>query len=128
MNQADDAFAKNIVRLLDDGNGRLDPALRERLLTARKAALSQYREQPGHVWGLVRAGGSMTRFMDDHRGTGYLVAGAALLIALAGVAYWPKSNGAGDFAEIDVGLLTDELPINAYLDKGFDSWLKRSSR
>jgi hypothetical protein len=31
-------------------------------------------------------------------------------------------------AEVDAGLLTDELPINAYLDKGFDSWLKRSSR
>jgi len=25
-------------------------------------------------------------------------------------------------------LLTDELPLNAYLDRGFDSWLKRSAR
>lgn len=128
MNQADDVVAGNIVRLLDDGNDRLDPALRERLLTARKAALAQYRAQPQPVRGLVRAGGPVSRFIEDHPRAGYLVAGIALMIALAGVAYWPKSNGTGEFWEIDVGLLTDELPINAYLDKGFDSWLKRSSR
>jgi hypothetical protein len=29
--------------------------------------------------------------------------------------------------EIDSALLTSELPINAYLDQGFDAWLKRSS-
>jgi hypothetical protein len=27
-----------------------------------------------------------------------------------------------------VNLLTDDLPINAYLDQGFDSWLKRAPR
>ena len=33
-----------------------------------------------------------------------------------------------ELAEIDAGLLTDELPISAYLDKGFDSWVTGSSR
>jgi hypothetical protein len=31
-------------------------------------------------------------------------------------------------ADLDVRLLTDDLPIDAYLDKGFDSWLNRQSR
>lgn len=128
MNQADEDLARNIVRLLDDSNDRLEPALRDRLLTARRTALSRYREQPQAMRTLARAGGPVARFVEGHPRAGYFVAGVALVIALAGVAYWPKSIGTGDFAEIDVGLLTGELPINAYLDKGFDSWLKRSSR
>ena len=31
-------------------------------------------------------------------------------------------------AEIDAGLLTDDLPFNAYLDNNFEAWLKRSSQ
>ena len=47
---------------------------------------------------------------------------------MIGIAYWQNgSSPASEMAEIDAGLLSDELPINAYLDKGFDSWLKRSS-
>lgn len=128
MNQADDALSRNIVRLLDDGNDHLDPALRERLLAARKTALSHYRERPERAWGLAWTGGAVTRFVEGHPNAGYLIAGAALVIALAGLAYWPNSGGVSELAEIDVGLLTGDLPINAYLDKGFDSWLKRSLR
>ena len=58
-----------------------------------------------------------------------IFAAAAIAILLAGFTYWQVTGPAStDFAEIDMGLLTDELPLNAYLDKGFDSWLKRSSR
>jgi hypothetical protein len=34
----------------------------------------------------------------------------------------------GRIAEIDTGLLTQDLPISAYLDKDFATWLKRSRR
>ena len=30
-----------------------------------------------------------------------------------------------EFADIDSQLLADDLPIDAYLDKGFDAWLKK---
>ena len=30
-----------------------------------------------------------------------------------------------ELAEIDSQLLTDDLPIDAYLDRGFQNWLKR---
>jgi hypothetical protein len=128
MNQADDALAKNIVRLLDEGADRLGPAVRERLLAARKEALGRYREQPVRAWDLVAVGNATARYLEDHPNARFLIAGAALLVALAGVAYWPGMNGTGELAEIDVGLLTGDLPIDAYLDKGFDSWLKRSLR
>jgi hypothetical protein len=44
------------------------------------------------------------------------------------VVYWQSVASNGDLADVEIALLTDELPINAYLDKGFDSWLKRSPR
>jgi hypothetical protein len=49
-----------------------------------------------------------------------------------GVVYVQTSgvmNGtANAIADIDAGLLTDDLPIDAYLDQDFQSWLKRFSR
>jgi hypothetical protein len=54
---------------------------------------------------------------------------AAVLVAAVAIGLSWQSGGNGpDIAEIDAALLTDELPINAFLDQGFDSWLKRGSR
>jgi hypothetical protein len=130
MTQPEHELARKIVERLDHGTERLDPGTRERLAAARKVALSHYREKSEAVLGLVWAGQAMARLAEHHlHHTRLLAAAAAIAVLLAGFAYWqvtgPASN---DLAEIDMGLLTDELPLNAYLDKGFDSWLKRSSR
>jgi hypothetical protein len=129
MNQPEHKLARSIVRHLDYGVDHLDPAVRERLLAARGTALSRYREQPATVTGLAWATQAAAR-VTEHRfyGARHLVAISALVLALAGIAYWQSVGMTSSNAEIDSDLLTDELPINAYLDKGFDSWLKRSSR
>ena len=131
MNQPEQELAKKLVQHLDHGVDRLGPGVRERLLTARNAALSKYREQPAPVLGLAWAGQAAARITEpgfyDARN---LIAISALVLALVGVGYWQISvlgNG-NDTADIDAHLLTDELPVSAYLDKGFDSWLKRSPR
>ena len=130
MNQPDDELARKIVRHLDYSADHLDQPTRERLLDARKVALSNYKERPEPMWRLAWAGHAGTR-QSEHRAFSarYLIAGAALIAALIGIAYWQNAPGpASELAEIDAGLLSDDLPINAYLDKGFDSWLKRSLR
>jgi hypothetical protein len=130
MNQPNDELARKIVQHLDFGADHVEPATRERLLEARKIALSHYQAGAQPAWGLAWAGQAMSRRGEQHfLGPRYLIAGAALIAALIGIAYWHGGSAPpNELAEIDVGLLTDELPINAYLDKGFDSWLKRSSR
>lgn len=129
MNHSHDELAGKIVRHLDYGADHLDQTTRERLLDARKMALSRFREQPEAVWGLAWAGRAGTRHTDYRQGSAFLIAGAALIAALIGIMYWQGvSAPSNELAEIDAGLLSDELPINAYLDKGFDSWLSRSSR
>jgi len=120
MNPPEHELARKLVRYLDDGLDRLEPRVRERLAAARRNALSHYRAQPATVFGPVLVG-----WLTEHR---LLLAAAALVAATAGVVYWQGTRPVNGLAELDAYLLTDELPINAYLDKGFDSWLKRSSR
>ncbi len=129
MNQPEHEFASGIIRHLEYGVAQLDSGTRERLAAARNVALSRYREQPEPVAGLAWAGPMVSR-LGGQRWTGarHLVASSALVLALGGVAYWQSTAPVNELAELDTGLLTDELPINAYLDKGFDSWLKRPSR
>jgi hypothetical protein len=129
MNQPEHELARRIVQHLDYGVDHLEPGVRARLLAVRKNALSKYREQPVPVTGLAWAGQAAAR-LTEHRlyGTRHLVAVSALVLALVGIAYWQSVGTTNAYADIDSDLLTDELPLNAYLDKGFDSWLKRSSR
>lgn len=130
MNQPEQELARKLVQHLDYGVDRLAPKVRERLETARNTALSGYCRQPETVLGLAWTGQAAARagghWYSDGRN---LVVAASLLLALGGIAWWQISNSPlNDIADIDTSLLTDELPVNAYLDKGFDSWLKRSSR
>ncbi len=41
---------------------------------------------------------------------------------------WQETQNIREIEEIDAAVLTDDLPIDAYIDKGFDAWLKRSSQ
>jgi hypothetical protein len=129
MNRPEHELARALVQYLDDGVDQLEPRVREQLAAARRNALSRYHEQPATVLGLAWAG-SAAAWLTEHgfHSARLLLAAAALVIATAGVLYWQSAAPVNGLAEIDVYLLTDELPINAYLDKGFDSWLKRSSR
>ena len=126
MNQPEHEFAASVIRHLDYGVAQLDAGTRERLFAARNAALARYREEPAGVAWMGRAGAIIggSRWM----GARQLVTICVLVAALVGIAYWQSTAPVNELAEIDTFLLTDELPPNAYLDKGFDSWLKRSSR
>jgi len=129
MTQPEDNFARRITGHLDRSADQIDGARRERLLGARERALLSYRATASPVLGLAWAGHAMSR-ITGHRfySVRNAVAVAVVLLALTGLALWSSAGPANEIAEVDAGLLTDELPINAYLDKGFDSWLKRGSR
>lgn len=129
MNRLEHELAKKLVQYLDYGVDHIEPGVRERLAAARRSALSHYREKPATVLGLAWAG-QAAHWLTEHRfhSARLLIAAAALVLATAGVVYWQSAGPANGLTDIDLNLLTDELPINAYLDKGFDSWLKRSSR
>jgi hypothetical protein len=52
---------------------------------------------------------------------------AVLILGLIAINHWHDSQLAAEIEEIDAAVLTGDLPLDAYLDKGFDAWLKHSS-
>ena len=49
----------------------------------------------------------------------------ALIVSVAAIYTWQQNQRVAEIEEIDAMLLTDELPIDAYLDRGFQNWLKK---
>jgi hypothetical protein len=127
MNEQDD-LARRIAAHLDEGTRRLGRVQRDRLMAARQEALARHRSAPVPALQPQWAG-PLARFTERKLfGVRYVVPIAALVLGLAGVVYMNSNgNSSVELADIDAGLLTDELPIRAYLDQGFDSWLKRLS-
>lgn len=122
-----DEQGRRIAKLLDTAADELPAEQRARLIEARQLALSRQCTQTASQ--LVPALAGTVSGMTERSifGVRYLIPVAVLVLGLFGVAYM-HNGGSSDISEIDTALLTDDLPISAYLDTGFDSWLKRSSR
>ena len=122
-------LAGKIVRHLNAGLGTIKQGTSYQLQSARQAALDHYREAPQPLFGLAWAGDVAFRVSHNrYFNARNLLALGLLVLSLIGVTYWQLVVQANDIAEIDVSLLTDDLPINAYLDSNFEAWLKRSSQ
>lgn len=118
-------FGHKIKQQLDQALD-LKPAELNRLKAAREQALARQRiAEPALA--LVWVDAVMGR-LSGHPSAGVALAGAALILALFGIQYWQQTPTVEEIVEIDAELLTSDLPINAYLDKSFDTWLKRSQR
>ncbi len=123
----DDIDFPNKIRKLLNGSLDINAGQAERLRAAReRALLLQRTSQPALVMvfsdRLVAAMGGGRGFVSQMAVTILFLAFGAV-----GISYWNVNQQAADIEEIDAALLTSELPIDAYLDKGFDAWLKRSS-
>jgi len=123
MNEHD--LAKKIVHHLDYGTAHLDSRLQHRLQTARQHALETYAE-PRHSFSLAWTGHGHS----SHHGHSHFRAWvplALLVLGLMFVTYWQNTQEMNDVSEIDAHLLAQDLPIHAFIDNGFDTWLEGSS-
>ena len=50
-----------------------------------------------------------------------------LAAGVAAIYVWQQNQRAAEVEEIDAQLLTDDLPVEAYLDRGFQNYLKKTS-
>jgi len=120
------SFQNKIKKLLNE-NLNLESDQVERLRAARERALaSQRTAQPAMA---MVVSDRITAALGGGPGFTSQVAFTALFLifGMACIAIWSNNQQASEIEEIDVALLTSDLPIDAYLDKGFDAWLKRSS-
>ena len=120
----EEKFGHQIKQQLDQSLD-LEPATLNQLKAARQLALARQRlSEP--VFALAWVDAVVGRLSGNPASAGIALAGAALILALVGIQYWQRSPTVEEIEEIDAALLTSDLPINAYLDKSFDTWLKRS--
>jgi len=115
-------FGNKVRHILNQGL-QLDAAKRERLAAARRQALERQRPEPAPA--LAWAGNVFGGFGGWTGVSLRLVAPVvALAIGVAAVYTWQQNQRAAEVEELDALLLTDDLPIDAYLDRGFQNWLK----
>ncbi|MGD9953075.1 MAG: DUF3619 family protein [Burkholderiales bacterium] len=116
-------FAHRIRHALG-GTPEVDATASARLRAARERALE--RQKPEAARGLALAGTATGRVGSGRRLWVSIVVPAAILaIAFAATSSWQSRQRAAEIEELDAQLLSSELPIDAYLDQGFATWLKR---
>lgn len=109
----------SIKRLLNHSVAQMDEATIENLRAARARALEGYRAQqqaPALAW-LNHHGILIGSSSSGHR---YRYWAAALIFTaclFSGAAYWQQTyEHEHDHSEIDIAILTDDLPVDAYVE------------
>jgi len=130
----EEQVGRRVAWHLDRGLHQLDQSTLNALASARHAALERRsgyeRSQVEAVEitgrGAVSSGGPRSRAR-------WWIPAGAIALAVAALLYVQTMNRQSMFVPnhelgaIDTGLLADDLPIGAYLDKGFDAWLEDTS-
>jgi len=117
-------FAYKIRHHLNLAAEGMDRKTADRLFEARQKALA-HQKIAGAELSLAGVGHIAADVVFPH--VRALVAIVGLAIGVVGVSTWNDFQNAAEHEEIDSALLADDLPINAYLDKGFQAWLSEHS-
>lgn len=123
MKKDQDIIAKEIISLLDESAQGIDSSVAARLSGARRQAVARM-QQAQSVAGHGGLTHLMNEFMHQHR----VLVSAGLLCSAILVAFVVTQQFSQDALEqSDAFLLGSELPPEAFLDKGFDTWVEQSS-
>jgi len=115
-------FASKICTQLEAGMSSLDPVVLIRLHKARSLALNA---QNGRS--RLKFAGVVAALEEVLNHAKILLTVLALSVCTIGTYYWNSNEQSHEHDEIDSALLVDELPPTAYLDPGFQEWLKTSA-
>jgi hypothetical protein len=130
-------FAGKIRRALDESAAGLSGATLDRLAGARRLALARKKPEPVRAPAFVPVLAHAGAAFDAPRPSrtprlsplGRLLRVwpvLALVGGIAVIAYWENQQRAAELADIDAAMLSDDLPVNAYLDHGFNAYLSRA--
>ena len=134
MNSREDEIGQAIRQHLDQAAGEVRAGVAYRLQQARAAALEranasliEAREQevasaggPRGGGGGAGGGGRRPLFMQPRA----WLALAVLVAGLVGYQQWTAWQQLQELEDLDAAILASDLPIDAYLDRGFQQWLK----
>src|SRR3954454_15676519 len=118
-------FASRIRQILNQGTASLRPTAAERLRHAREAALARQREEraPVLVWAdnVLGNGGWGWGTLSAR----VLLPAVMLVVAAFGIYRWQERQRLAEGAGVDPELLPHYPAVDAYLDRVFQTWLKK---
>ena len=128
MNDDQARFARKLASHLDRGAAGLRPGTLYRLQQARGRALAGVARAEATANELAVAGAGSGRRATLRSGGPVRWLGIALLLGMVGFGYqqWNAVQQVREFEELDLHLLASDLPIDAYLDRGFQNWLRNT--
>ncbi len=119
----EDQFGNQVRQALNKGTA-IDARTLERLRAARMNALEHQRTEPERARSFAGTGfgrfGGAVGFSRT-----FLLPALLLVLGLASLFSAQQARQMAETTELDAQLLADALPIDAYLDKGFEAWLKK---
>jgi hypothetical protein len=126
-------FANKLRQALNEGarlEGPKGAAIAERLRAARERALDARLSAREPAFAL--AGAASSGVIGGFGGVGgfslrVLLPTVLMVAGLFAIYSGQQEQRAADIEELDAQLLTDDLPLDAYLDRGFEAWLKKVS-
>jgi hypothetical protein len=131
MNTDDINLAYKIRHALNENLDTLPASTTERLAAARARALSRKkadapasRKQQQRPWFDVRAVFS-TQWVTRAAVAAPLL---AMVFGLAGVYQVQREQRAAELADLDAAVLSDDLPLTAYTDHGFNAYLAQQQQ
>ena len=123
----DREFGNKIKQDLNFGMGRLEARVTDRLKLARERALEVLAAQTVPANAFAFAGHPGQTQNKHHFSTRKWLPITMLALALISGVYWQQQVSNRD-DDIDAALLSSDLPLNAYIDHDFHSWLNHSSQ
>lgn len=118
-------FAHQVKQHLNRSLQQLPEDTLAKLAAAREAALVHQKQTEAVSHPILAGIGA--HFRDHGHKPGRLAYALVFVMAVASLVYWQAQDHLSDLEDEDSALLSDDLPINAYLDKGFDTWLAQNS-
>ena len=122
-------FGKHVALLLDSQTQQLSGDVQERLKEARDLAISRAKPEfsPAFAQQLQTANQSFSgsRFNNPLWSlTSWLIPIAVVVFGLVAISEWQEEQRIKDIANVDIALLTDDVPPDAFVDNGFMAYLK----
>ncbi len=132
MNTEDINFAYRVRHALNETLDDLPSSTTQRLAAARQAALARKKAhvdvrvtRSATVTASAGAGGGMfSQPINWLSRFGVVLPLLMVIGGMVGVYQYEQQQSIAELAELDAALLSDELPLSAYLDNGFNAYLE----
>jgi hypothetical protein len=128
MNTDDINLAYKVRHALNENLDNLPASTTDRLAAARALALSRKKADAPQSRKLAGFDVASLLGMQWVRGLAVAAPLLAMVIGLAGVYQSQHEQRAAELADLDAAVLSDDLPLTAYTDHGFNAYLAQQQQ